>query len=307
MKEYRINKYLKLSRENGFTVIYVGNEKFRVFKYTLFSDTETRKIKKKGYIGYMDGEIRLLENVYGGDLLKFDPETKFWRVYLNLQEWAEHKYNRKLLDMWLALSLLRKLTDAGDKVANLAFKEELMSELQENIQTVRYYLADQGYLDYLTDVELKEMGATWVRFKDKKFPIVSNILNLSKKGIKSLSEVKGLFNLDELEILILNGNKIKKLPDSIGNLKSLKVLDLRENDLKNLPNSIGDLATLQELYISGNKLKRLPKTIYELKSLKKLDMKSNKFKFKRAWKLAKSLGSNQVSVKFDVGIPRRQW
>ncbi len=54
--------------------------------------------------------------------------------------------------------------------------------------------------------------------------------------------------------LMLEGNNITILPDSVGKLKELVRLDLRKNKISILPNSIGNLKELTELNLSYNYL-----------------------------------------------------
>lgn len=65
-----------------------------------------------------------------------------------------------------------------------------------------------------------------------------------------------LGNLINLEVLVLDNNRIEKLPDSFRFLTKLRVLSATNNLMYALPAGIFDLPYLQELYVKGNKLKR---------------------------------------------------
>lgn len=56
----------------------------------------------------------------------------------------------------------------------------------------------------------------------------------------------------ETEILILDNNKLEKLPVWIGELKNLKVLSLRNNSFRELDFGINNCEKLEQLYLSGN-------------------------------------------------------
>ncbi|GAG56050.1 unnamed protein product, partial [marine sediment metagenome] len=45
------------------------------------------------------------------------PEQEFWAHCSNLQTWAEHHYDTRLLHSNISFPLLRRLTEAGDPVA----------------------------------------------------------------------------------------------------------------------------------------------------------------------------------------------
>lgn len=80
-----------------------------------------------------------------------------------------------------------------------------------------------------------------------------------------------LFDLTQLETLLLNLNYFEKIPAGIGRLKGLKTLVLQESVFESLPDSIGDLANLEFLNLSDNPaLKSLPDSLGNLTKLKDL-------------------------------------
>jgi hypothetical protein len=62
-------------------------------------------------------------------------------------------------------------------------------------------------------------------------------------------------SLTNLQRLVLDNNKIEKLPDSFKFLTKLKVLSVKDNILYSLPECIFSLPELSELYVKGNNLK----------------------------------------------------
>ena len=76
------------------------------------------------------------------------------------------------------------------------------------------------------------------------------ILDLS---YQNLTEVPIIASNPEIETLILDNNKLTKLPSWIGQLKNLKILSLRNNNFKELDSGINNLPNLEQLYLSGNK------------------------------------------------------
>ena len=90
-----------------------------------------------------------------------------------------------------------------------------------------------------------------VVFMGKKAPYwQKNLLDLS---YQNLSEIPYEANIQEIEILILDNNKIEKIPNWISNLKNLKTLSLRNNNLLELNPIISRCENLEQLYLSGNK------------------------------------------------------
>eukprot|EP00270_Netrium_digitus_P006105 TRINITY_DN1832_c0_g1_i2.p1 TRINITY_DN1832_c0_g1~~TRINITY_DN1832_c0_g1_i2.p1 ORF type:complete len:534 (+),score=213.40 TRINITY_DN1832_c0_g1_i2:143-1603(+) len=101
-------------------------------------------------------------------------------------------------------------------------------------------------------------------------------LNLSMNKLEALPEKiwPGLKNLVQLRV---GGNKLQKLPKSIGELSCLRLLDVHLNRLKELPSSLGQLVKLQQLNVSDNfaDLKELPGSIGFLGSLQTLQLANN--------------------------------
>ena len=84
-----------------------------------------------------------------------------------------------------------------------------------------------------------------------------------------------LGDLDALEELDLQTNRIAALPESLGALSRLRVLRLHRNALEALPASIGSLAALEELSLGENALSELPPDIGALGALEELQLNDN--------------------------------
>jgi Leucine-rich repeat (LRR) protein len=82
------------------------------------------------------------------------------------------------------------------------------------------------------------------------------VLDLSYQALKVLPPEA---SNPEIEILILDNNRIEKLPDRIGNLKNLRILSVRNNYLSELNSSLSFCPNLEQIYLSGNEnLSSLP-------------------------------------------------
>ncbi|KAH7659998.1 P-loop containing nucleoside triphosphate hydrolase protein [Dioscorea alata] len=78
-------------------------------------------------------------------------------------------------------------------------------------------------------------------------------------------------SLKHLRLLILNGDKIENIPNSIGDLVHLRLLNLCKTGICELPDSLGNLINLQFLLLSYCKsLHILPKSITKLCNLRRL-------------------------------------
>lgn len=98
-------------------------------------------------------------------------------------------------------------------------------------------------------------------------------IDLSNKNLNSIpSEI---FDITDLEILILTQNQIRAIPASISRLKNLKILDISFNQIKYLPENLFQLKNLESLNLSNNDIQKLSYKITELKRLETLKLKEN--------------------------------
>ncbi len=86
---------------------------------------------------------------------------------------------------------------------------------------------------------------------------------------------KIIFCLNNLEKLCLHQNLITEIPDSIDKLINLKFLSLNNNLITNMPDSIGKLINLKFLGMHNNLITNIPDSIGKLINLKFLGMHNN--------------------------------
>ena len=162
MKEFEISDLLKLKLENNKTLIYVNNVKIIQCKYLLLNEfsfvNETgelnpEKLSIDTQSKNLNHSLELLEE----DENYVSPEVEFWAHSSNLQAWYEHSYNTQLLHSNLAFPLLRKLTQAGDKIAKQVFKQEIVKRFREGNLNVMVFLIIEGYLDELSIEESDDL------------------------------------------------------------------------------------------------------------------------------------------------------
>lgn len=85
-----------------------------------------------------------------------------------------------------------------------------------------------------------------------------------------------LFELKQLQTLLLNMSHLNQIPEGIGQLKGLKTLSFLESTFEYLPDSIGELSNLESLNINENaELKSLPESLGQLTQLTGLLLDGN--------------------------------
>ncbi|WP_430907670.1 leucine-rich repeat domain-containing protein [Maribacter sp. 2-571] len=104
-----------------------------------------------------------------------------------------------------------------------------------------------------------------------------NIRRLSLVNCGLTTIAANIHQLEHLEELYLNANKIQELPTGLKRLKNLKTLRLDGNPLSELPEWIGEMESLEVLELAQTGLTSLPDTIVQLKNLKTLKLKKNPF------------------------------
>lgn len=112
----------------------------------------------------------------------------------------------------------------------------------------------------------------YVTYKGKEFKVEKNKLSLKKEGITSISEIKGLDNLGNLEELSFAFNQISEIK-GLENLTNLQTLDLRFNRISELE-GLNSLVNLKSLALAGNRFSKI-KGLDNLENLEKLDLSLN--------------------------------
>ncbi len=84
-----------------------------------------------------------------------------------------------------------------------------------------------------------------------------------------------VFELKQLEVLLISSNQIAIIPESIGQLTNLTWLDLSSNQIAIIPESIGQLTNLTELSLSSNQIAIIPESIGQLTNLTALILSFN--------------------------------
>ena len=155
MLEFKVNDFLSLRNDGYETDIYVKGKKFIQCKFLLIN-IPVNEITSLDNIKSIDEVAdNLDQSLEGSNPQKYNVgrRTEFWAHCSNLQLWAEHGYDTKLLHRNLSFPLLKKLTEMGDKTAEKVFKEEVAKRMMEGSINVALYLLKERYLDFLTKEE----------------------------------------------------------------------------------------------------------------------------------------------------------
>ena len=127
IKEFEINKYLKLKLEAGRTNIYVKGRKFRQCMYLLLNIPVDR-IEDYDEIESIDEAAEILDRSREGHHHiggRITPEEEFQGHCSNIQVWAENSYDTRILHRNLAFPLLKRLSEVGDQWQKKCFLRRL--------------------------------------------------------------------------------------------------------------------------------------------------------------------------------------
>ncbi len=105
-------------------------------------------------------------------------------------------------------------------------------------------------------------------------PYALTTLNLSYAKLSTLDDL-ALAQLTALEVLRIDHNSIRSLPDSLCGLSGLKQLSCSNNRLFTLPRDIGRLQWLEDLQAHNNDLSELPMSLWNCSSLQVINVTSN--------------------------------
>jgi hypothetical protein len=98
-------------------------------------------------------------------------------------------------------------------------------------------------------------------------------LDLSGKRLKEVPPE--VFQLKNLQELILDKNKLSELPAALSNLKNLQRLSAAHNHLEEFSVAVCNLKNLRRIDFSDNEISKLPDEIHRLQKLEELILWSN--------------------------------
>ena len=307
MIKFQINEFIELRLEDGRSNIYVDNQYFRQSKYVLLRKTlveiENEGILDVDSIDELAGKLDHSLKQKLPEVIDIPAETQFWVHCSNIQAWAEHDYDSKMLHSNLSFPLLKRLTEVGDLKALRVFKDEIAERFASKHEPVSLFLIKGGYLNFFNDEELLTLaGLNREIFEDnlmyvrKEFAYTylgedgKIIERLEKKYKTTFTPVsKRLFlELVEKNVFFVENRKIAKIdlsdfhiltiPHEIFKLKSLDTLAVMYCALERVPRAISKLKNLKMLALNSNFLQTIPESIGQLKTLEVLDLGYNELK-----------------------------
>jgi len=210
---------------------------------------------------WMGSDTRLLRRTNlnsKGKTYTIDAKELFWGHCSNLQVWAEHEYDTRLLHSKLAFPLLKILVEVGDFVAQEVFKKEILSRLASNYPPVVRYLLIEGFLNHLNTTELGVIlrGEIFLNIlstvESKRSKVLFSVLlelcwkrpDLLKKTFPTLLNMLGRLSVGEYK-----ENIVKKVFRKIQGTELigqnfptiLKVVESMKNDYENYKFEIFDI------------------------------------------------------------------
>ncbi len=157
MREFRINVFITIKLVRGKSVIYIKNKRFRQCRFLLIINPHLREAQRQ--IDSIDEASEFLSSNLEKEIIPKDlgltPEQVFWGHCSNIQVWAEHDYDTRIIHSNLAFPFLKKLTEAGDPLAKKVFKDEIAKRFLSGYIPVAIYLMNEGYLEYLNEEEFQ--------------------------------------------------------------------------------------------------------------------------------------------------------
>ncbi len=206
--EFKINQYITLKLKLGKTFIYVNGKKF-VQCIRLALNIQKSNMQMYDEINSIDEAADLYaKHIFQNRMIPgasaitsqghdITAEQEFWGHCSNIQVWAEHDYDTRMLKSNISFPLLRQLTQAGDPIAKKVFKEEIALRIEDGYPPVVQYLINEGYLRYLAPSEIKT--------------IIENTKLIENYDRKLLNSIKGALRYHPKQTDLQEREVIKKI------------------------------------------------------------------------------------------------
>ena len=128
-------------------------------------------------------------------------------------------------------------------------------------------------------------------------------IDLSNAQLSDFPEF--VFEAKSVEVLILDGNKLRALPAELAQLDKLKRIYWRNNDLDSNA-KIPRLEGIEKLDLSGNDLKKLPK-VHRIKGVKELVLEKNSFEKIPLWRIWRLKDLHELEISQNPMTLNRRW
>ncbi|EQB62293.1 leucine-rich repeat protein, partial [Vairimorpha apis BRL 01] len=150
----------------------------------------------------------------------------------------------------------------------------------DNMIDVSHYLLNEHHTKDIPNELLNGKKSTSINLSAKNLKSIPRNISLFKDlkyldfSINYLTDVCVL--PDSLKYVILNFNKLVKLPEHFFELKNIEIIQLKYNNLSDVSELIEKLSKLTSIDISFNKIESLPCSICKLINLKYINISGNK-------------------------------
>lgn len=310
MTEFKINDLITLKFRYPSTEIYVNGKRFIQCKQLLLSIPKD-DVEKYSDVESIDEAVEIYDHsVYKSQIYRDDgipemendenysliePEEEFWDHCSNLQVWSEYDYDTRLLKVNLAFPLLKQLAKAGDDLAQIKLKEEILKRLLSGSESVIEFLFVEGYQDYLSNEELltgllEAKEAETLMEIQQKLNIIFKFVPSINRGLEVAWKERKIvhkFSMSNKKVsgLDLFNCNLTELPDNTFKLKSIKVINIGRNPSFNMTlgyfkDLINKLKHLKILVFSQNQSENLSSGIEKLlkeKNIKVINKHSREF------------------------------
>lgn len=166
----------------------------------------------------------------------------------------------------------------------------------------------QGYADSVARVkEVRRFNKATARIEEyKNLPSLDNLTEIDLTGAR-LNEIPSwIYNAKNLEILVLDHNRIRILPESLKQLKYLRKIYLRYNDLGSHRIKIPKLNGIEKLDLTGNLLTHLPK-VYRFDNLSELILEENSFDKIPTWRVRRLKNLKELDLSSNPIKVQKKW
>jgi len=255
-KIFKVNDFLTLKLVGDSTYIYIKEKRFiQCIRLSLQIPPQTRHLYEE--IESIDEAAEVYKQtlwqnrIVEGPMARpsrfqnrsITPEQEFLGHCSNIQAWAEHDYDTRLLHSNLSFPLLKALSDAGDPKAKAIFQEEIAIRLEGGYPSVVNYLLEQRYLRYLDKDQLKTLLRNYADVDDDEF--LEDIYNAEMIFRYRLKNPNSKFRKKKAKNTLL----IVRSKSEIFDLKTLKLfLELGEYDPITCSNAKEALKVIEERY-----------------------------------------------------------
>ena len=196
---------------------------------------------------------------------------------------------------------LRVLNVAGNKMSSLPL--ELLASLplieinaaRNRLGGVLFPTSVSGFLDLKTLDVASNALTSIVESRAVELPSLQS-LNITDNRLTQMPEMSGW---TELDTLVMSGNRLASLPESINSLKKLRNVDFSRNDIKRLDERLGLMDNLTTIRIANNPLRERKFLTMDTDSIKR-ELRSRVL----PEECSEGVGDDIMSCQGDRNLPR---